>query len=103
MDGRFKMKRKWLLAVGLVLLSVIIVLSGCSGGEVPSQPVVNVEIPAPAPALAPVVNVPAPAPTPQPVVEVTEITPSWIWAVIGIGALLVIAMIILIIRTRQVS
>jgi len=36
-----------------------------------------------------------------PIVEVTEITPAWIWALIGIGAVLVIALIVLIVRTRR--
>jgi hypothetical protein len=49
----------------------------------------------------PVVIEEAPAVTlPAPVVEVTEITPVWIWAIIGIGAALVVAVIILIVRTR---
>ncbi len=45
---------------------------------------------------------PPPAPAPAPIVEVTEITPGWIWAIIAIGAVLVIAVLILIVRTRRV-
>ena len=41
---------------------------------------------------------------PTPPVEITQqtITPMWIYVIIGIGALLVIAVIILIVRTRRV-
>jgi hypothetical protein len=48
---------------------------------------------------------PAPAPSPQPPVEippVKEITPAWIWAIVIIGAILVIAVIVLIVTTRRV-
>jgi len=43
----------------------------------------------------PDVIVPLPAETP--------ITPSWIYAIIGVGAVLVIAMVVLIVRTRRVA
>jgi hypothetical protein len=62
----------------------------------PTPPVV-IE-PAPPPVInlpAPVVNIP-PAPAP------TQITPGWIWAIVAIGAILVIAVIVLIVRTRRV-
>jgi len=56
---------------------------------------------APVEALPPVVIEPTPV-VPAPIVEITEVTPAWIWGVIGIGAVLVIAVIILIVRTRRV-
>jgi hypothetical protein len=47
-----------------------------------------------------------PEPTPEPVepviIEETEITPTWIWVIIGIGGALTIAVIILIVTTRRV-
>jgi len=43
-----------------------------------------------------------PAPDVTVTVPVTEITPAWIWAIIAIGAVLCIAVIILIVRTRRV-
>jgi hypothetical protein len=48
---------------------------------------------------------PVPAPSPQPPVQippVKEITPAWIWAIVIIGAILVIAVIVLIVTTRRV-
>jgi hypothetical protein len=43
-------------------------------------------------------------PEPEPPVEVTieEVTPTWIWVLIGIGGALMIAVIILIVTTRRV-
>jgi len=40
---------------------------------------------------------------PAPIVEITktEITPAWIWAIIAIGAVLCVAVVILIVRTRR--
>jgi hypothetical protein len=57
--------------------------------------------------MAPAVAPPPPIvvePTPAPIIEIppSPITPAIIWAIIGIGAVLVIALIILIIRTRRV-
>jgi len=51
---------------------------------------------------------PAPAPIIEPIVEVitppaTPITPAWIYAIIGVGAVLVIALLVLIVRTRRVA
>jgi len=43
-----------------------------------------------------------PAPTPPVEVITEEITPTWIWVIIGIGAALVICVIILIVTTRRV-
>jgi hypothetical protein len=43
---------------------------------------------------------PAPPPPPPPPVVPEEVTPFYIWVIIGVGALLVIAVIILIVRTR---
>jgi hypothetical protein len=65
--------------------------------EEPAPPVVIEEAP-PAP----------PAPVIEPIVEVitppeTPITPAWIYAIIGVGALLVVAVIVLIVRTRRVA
>jgi hypothetical protein len=56
----------------------------------------------------PIVIEDTPAPIIQPVVEVvtppeTPITPAWIYAIIGVGAVLVIAVIVLIVRTRRVA
>jgi hypothetical protein len=42
--------------------------------------------------------------TPAPVLEIPpakHITPTWIYAVIGIGAALVVVVIVLIVRTRR--
>jgi hypothetical protein len=36
-----------------------------------------------------------------PTLPVTEVTPAWIWGVIGIGAVLIIVVIVLIVRTRR--
>jgi hypothetical protein len=57
----------------------------------PAPPVVVKEVP------APVINIP-PAPAPAPV---QQITPAFIWAIVIIGAILVIAVIVLIVRTRR--
>ena len=63
----------------------------------PPPPPVIVEQQAPAPAPpAPVINIPEPAAPPAP------ITPAYIWAIVIIGAVLVIAVIVLIVRTRRV-
>jgi hypothetical protein len=43
-----------------------------------------------------------PEPPPAVVVEQTEITPVWIWVIIGIGGALTIAVVILIVTTRKV-
>ena len=50
----------------------------------------------------------APTPIIEPIVEVitppaTPITPAWIYVIIGVGALLVIALLVLIVRTRRVA
>jgi hypothetical protein len=47
---------------------------------------------------------PVPPPTPTPPVTVTQevISPPWIWAIVIIGAILVIAVIVLIVTTRRV-
>jgi hypothetical protein len=59
----------------------------------------------PAPPAAPVTVAPAPAPTIivtiPPAAPTPVMTPAYIWAVIAIGAVLVIAVIILIVRTRR--
>ena len=44
---------------------------------------------------------PAPEIIVEPVLPIAP-TPVWVWAIIGIGAALVIAVIVLIIRTRRV-
>jgi len=41
-------------------------------------------------------------PPPAVVIEQTEITPTWIWVIIGIGGALTIAVVILIVTTRRV-
>jgi parallel beta-helix repeat protein len=56
----------------------------------------------------PIVVEEAPPVTVNPIVEVVppaveQITPAWIYVIIGIGALLVIALLVLIIRTRRVA
>jgi len=56
------------------------------------------EVPAPSPAPPATVTQPAPAP----VVIPTPIPPVLLWVIVGIGALLIIAVIILIVRTRRV-
>jgi len=64
--------------------------------EEPLPPIVIEQQPAtPAPIIKPIVEVITPAATP--------ITPAWIYAIIGVGALLVIAVIVLIVRTRRVA
>jgi len=69
---------------------------------VAAPPVVVTEVPAPvinipaAPPAQEIVIPPAPAPAPQ-------IAPAYIWAIIIIGAVLVIAVIVLIVRTRRTS
>ena len=43
-------------------------------------------------------------PTPAPVIEIPptqQITPTWIYAIIGIGAALAVVVIVLIVRTRR--
>ena len=66
----------------------------------PPPPVVIKEVP------APVINIPAPPPAqeiviPPPPPAPAPITPAYIWAIIIIGAVLVIAVIVLIVRTRR--
>ena len=51
---------------------------------------------------------PAPTPIIEPIVEViippaTPMTPAWIYVIIGVGAVLVIALIVLVVRTRRVA
>jgi len=41
-------------------------------------------------------------PPPAVIIEETEITPTWIWVIIGIGGALTIAVVILIVTTRRV-
>jgi hypothetical protein len=79
-----------------------------------SPPVtVTIQPPAPAPTItippappappAPTITVPpAPTITVPPAQPPAQITPAWIWAIVVIGAVLVIAVIILIVRTRRV-
>ena len=64
--------------------------------EIPPTPDITVEMPAPevTVTIPPVVQVP-PAAAP--------ITPGFIWGIIVIGALLFVALIVLIIRTRRVA
>jgi len=66
----------------------------------PAPPVVVKEMP------APIINIPA-APAPPPAIVIppapAPITPSFIWAIVIIGAILVIAVIVLIVRTRRVA
>jgi len=58
---------------------------------------VTKEVPAPSPAPPATVTQPAPAP----VVIPTPIPPVLLWTIVGIGALLIIAVIVLIVRTRR--
>ena len=58
--------------------------------------------------LPPVVVEEAPPVIIEPIVEVitpaaTEITPAWIYVIIGVGGVLVIALLVLIVRTRRVA
>jgi len=73
-----------------------IVLSGWRSGAfvTMSKPAAPVEV-TPAPP-APQITIPAPQ-----VIMPAAVTPMWVWAIIGIGAALVIAVIVLIIRTRR--
>ena len=52
---------------------------------------------------APTITITQPAATTItiPAAQVTEITPAWIWGIIGIGAVLIIVVIVLIVRTRR--
>jgi len=76
--------------------------------EVPEAAVTAPQVTVQAPAAAApqiTVQAPAPAPAPQVTVQVppAEVppTPGYIWAIIAIGAILVIAVIVLIVRTRR--
>jgi len=73
-----------------------IVLSGWRSGAfvTMSKPAAPVEV-TPAPP-APQITIPAPQ-----VILPAAVTPMWVWAIIAIGAALVIAVIVLIIRTRR--
>jgi hypothetical protein len=71
--------------------------------EEPAPPIVVEEVQPPD-----IVIEQTPAPVIQPIVEVvtppeTPITPAWIYAIIGVGAVLVIALIVLVVRTRRVA
>jgi len=71
-------------------------------GTLPETPIIPVEVVIPPP---PVISVPE-APTititpPEIVLPPAPITPAYIWAIIIIGAILVIAVVVLIIRTRR--
>jgi len=57
----------------------------------PAPPVTVKEVP------APIINIPATPTAPAP----TPITPAFIWAIVIIGAVLIIAVIVLIVRTRR--
>jgi len=65
----------------------------------PAPPVVIEQVP------APIITVETPAPPPAieilPTPPADEIAPGYIWAIIVIGAILVIAVIVLIVRTRR--
>jgi hypothetical protein len=63
--------------------------------EEPAPPIVVEETQPPDIIVEPIVEVTTPA--------TTQITPSWIYVIIGIGAVLVIALIVLIVRTRRVA
>jgi len=75
--------------------------------EQPPAPVISVP-PAPAITITPpqIVLPPQPAPPPEIVIPAppaapAPITPAFIWAIVVIGAILVIALVVLIIRTRR--
>jgi hypothetical protein len=61
--------------------------------EIVQQPAPVIEIPAPEP--APIINIPAAPEQPAPTAQ------GYIWAIIIIGAILVIALVVLIVRTRR--
>jgi photosystem II stability/assembly factor-like uncharacterized protein len=61
--------------------------------EIIQQPAPVIEIPAPEP--APIINIPAAPEQPAPTAQ------GYIWAIIIIGAILVIALVVLIVRTRR--
>ncbi|MFH1652266.1 MAG: hypothetical protein ABID87_09245, partial [Chloroflexota bacterium] len=80
--------------------SAIANFSVATAPAAPTPPVVVQQVP------APVINIPAPPPAQQIVIPPSppppaQIAPAYIWAVIIIGAILVIAVIILIVRTRR--
>jgi hypothetical protein len=72
-----------------------------------SAPVTTAAPTSVAPAVTPTITVNIPAATttvitiPPAVTQTTEVNPSYIWAIIIIGAVLVIAVIVLIVRTRR--
>ena len=72
----------------------------------PTPPVEIVEAPA-LPDItitSPDINITSPdIVVPLPAVVETPITPSWIYVIIGVGAVLVIALLVLIVRTRRVA
>jgi len=79
-----------------------------TGTFIAAAPVVAVATSAAAPITitsqaAPTITITQAAPTtitiPQPAVE--QITPAWIWGIVGIGAILIIVVIVLIVRTRR--
>ena len=63
----------------------------------PAPPVTITQAP---PAVTPTITLPPPTTV---VIEETPITPGWIYAIIIVGAVLVIAVIVLIVRTRRVA
>jgi hypothetical protein len=90
------------VTIGISDVTTFIIMSEPAPVEPPAPPDVNVDIEAPP---APDVTVEAP-PVPEVTVEYTPptetpATPSYIWAIIVIGAVLAIAVIVLIVRTRR--
>lgn len=63
-------------------------------------PTITATVTVPAPPPATTITIPPALPAAAPVI--TEITPGWIYAIIVVGAVLVIAVVVLIIRTRRV-
>ena len=64
--------------------------------EAPTLPDITIE--------QPDITITSPAITvPLPDVVETEITPTWIYIIIAVGAVLVIALLVLIVRTRRVA
>jgi len=73
--------------------------------EEPVEPLPPVVIePTPPAPPAPIITIEQPdIIVPLPTVVETPITPSWIYVIIGVGAVLVIALLVLIVRTRRVA
>jgi len=72
--------------------------------EEPVEPLPPIVIEPTPPAPAPIITITQPdIIVPLPAIVETPITPAWIYVIIGVGAVLVIALLVLIVRTRRVA